>query len=361
MKEYKPRLIVALASSLLSLAAQGKDAVCYRLTQLSSGTEENFFVAGMNDKGEVVGGRDFRAFLWRDGQFADLPPPLDGELSGADGINDHSDIVGGYVDEQFQSHAVFLRRNGKVTEIPALPGGQTPALLDINNRREILGGSFSSASGFQHFIWQRGQVTLLERLPNDEIRLAATINDRGAAVGSGGQSGFGFAVLWERDGSVMQLSRPEGAPAALGIDINNRRQVLANGFFTITPPSAPPRRIQPYIWDEGETTVLGFPYPNYNNGGATAMNNRGLVVGQTFDSRSSFTSAVATLWRRGQPLDLNTLICADDPLQPHVRLRIAWEVNDRGEIVAQGTDARQPNIGPHYFLTPDPQSRGTAR
>jgi uncharacterized membrane protein len=334
---------IALLLSLLSLAAHGKNSPCYGLTRINQGDEENFFVSDMNDRGEVVGGSAFRAFLWRDGQFVDLPPPFDGSFPGIASlaaINDRSDVLGAYEDEQFQTHVVVLVR-GKIIEVRG-PGDITSfAPLDMNNRREVL------ATGGEHFIWERGEATPLERVPNDTVRLAIAINDRGRATGSGGSTGASFAVLWERDGSVMQLSRPEGADAAIAEDINNRGQVVADAFFG----NVFPRSRRPYIWDEGEITVLGFPYPNYTDGGAFTMNNRGFVVGQTFD-RNDLMTAVATLWRRGQALDLNALICADDPLKPFVRLSLAQEINNRGEIVAIGTHAREPERSPHYFLTP---------
>jgi hypothetical protein len=339
---------IALFSSLLSFAAHGANGACYRLTRINQGDEENFFVADMNDKGEVVGGSEFRAFLWRDGHFVDLPPPFDGSLPGTAAlaaINNRSDILGDYEDAQFQSHVVVLVR-AKVIEVVG-PGGVTNIdPVDMNDRREVLAGTFGGTGG-QFFIWQRGATTPLERVPNDQVGLAAAINDRGRATGSAGSIGASFAVLWERNGSVMQLPRPEGAAAAIAADINNRGQVVADAFF----PTTTPRTRLPFIWDEGAITVLGLPYSTFTDGSALAMNNRGFVVGQTFDRRDT-TSAAATLWRRGQALDLNTLICADDPLKPHVRLRLADEINKRGEIVAAGTDDREPEKGPYYFLTP---------
>jgi uncharacterized membrane protein len=345
MRGYIPCLsAIALLSSLLSLAVHGKNSACYGLTRINQGDEENFFVADMNDKGEVVGGSEFRAFLWRDGQFVDLPPPFDGSFPGIAAlaaINNRSDILGQYEDAQFQSHVVVLVK-GKVIEVRGPAGITNFSPVDMNDHREVLTVSFSP------FIWERGETILLERVPNDQVDLVIAINDRGRATGTNGSTGASFAVLWERDGSVMQLPRPEGADAAIAGDINNRGQVVADAFFRNVFPGV--RR--PYIWDEGEITVLGLPYPSDTDGAAFTMNNRGSVVGLTFDRNDLFTTGVATLWRRGNAFDLNTLICSDDTLKPFVRLRLAREINDHGEIVAVGTDAREPERSPHYFLTP---------
>jgi uncharacterized membrane protein len=334
-------LILALALSVLSIAAQGKPSSCYRLTHIGpqSADEQFFFVEGMNDKGEVVGGQAFRAFLWRDGQFVDLPAPLDHAFSFAQTINDHSDIAGTYEDAQFQSHAALLRRDGTVIELHGIPGERFIVPLDMNNHRQILGASFSAATGWQDFIWHRGQVTLLEQLPNDSIRQAAAINDHGVATGTGGVLGASFAVLWQGDGTVMPLPRPEGAPSVFAADINNRGQVLANAILR-----------RPYIWDEGEITVLGLVYPDQTHGEASDINNRGVVAGATLSIRTLFS--VATLWRHATPVDVNTLLCADDPLASHVHLSQANLINDRDQVVASGSDDRMPNTLGYYFLSP---------
>jgi uncharacterized membrane protein len=150
------RWILGLASLVLSLTAYSKANECYRVTQI---WDDSVLFVGMNNKGEVVGSRNTSersdlAFWWRDGEFVALPPPLDTSQTAAIGINDRSDIVGYYTDnEQGLFHAVFLRRNGELTEIPGLSGGIQTVAYDINNRRQILAYSITASFAFQSFIW----------------------------------------------------------------------------------------------------------------------------------------------------------------------------------------------------------------
>lgn len=84
------------------------------------------------------------------------------------------------------------------------------------------------------------------------------------------------------------------------------------------------------------------------------MNDRGFVVG--YSSSRSRGSYVATLWRDGQAVALETLICADDPSQPYLELEQALDINNRNQIVAFGTDLRIRDVG-YYFLEPSLEPR----
>ena len=59
------------------------------------------------------------------------------------------------------------------------------------------------------------------------------------------------------------------------------------------------------------------------------------------------------LWEDGVVYDINDLIAPDDPLKPYVTLIRSWLINDRGQLVVQGTDSRHPSVHqPPYLLTP---------
>ena len=93
-------------------------------------------------------------------------------------------------------------------------------------------------------------------------------------------------------------------------------------------------------------TVDGDP-----NSEAFVVNSRRQVVGATQDDNFSYVHAF--LWERGSMADLNALIV---PADLSVQLNAAVGLNERGEIVAQGT---LPSGDQHaYLLVPCDENHG---
>ena len=92
-----------------------------------------------------------------------------------------------------------------------------------------------------------------------------------------------------------------------------------------------------FLWDNGEMTLL----PGDGFSGATAISDSGEVVGYYVPSGTTFHAA---LWRDGQRYDLNSLIG-----DTTVLLKLAHDVNDAGQIVAEGMGNGGVNA---YLLTP---------
>jgi uncharacterized membrane protein len=85
---------------------------------------------------------------------------------------------------------------------------------------------------------------------------------------------------------------------------------------------------------------------------ANDINNAGRIVGETTRNYpGSSTQQFATVWDDATVADLNGLIHRDDPLRAFVSLTTATLINDRGEIVARGTDSRTVGLN-YYFLAP---------
>ena len=93
------------------------------------------------------------------------------------------------------------------------------------------------------------------------------------------------------------------------------------------------------------------PDPALSSSQPRDINNRGLVVGSSFKNLQ--VSDTRTVWGGPRGQDVNTLISRQDPHQPFVSLKVAAHINNRGQIVAQGVDSRQPegHIS-WYLLTP---------
>jgi uncharacterized membrane protein len=347
-------LITMLALFAVSFAAVARQQTAYRLTHLGTtlfehNTEDVFGVSDINNRNELVGARptpgELIAFIWRDGEFRDLNPLLNTNVADPAAINERSDIVGRYRDEQFQSRGFLLRR-GEVTQIEAVPGEISLIPLDINNRREVLIISQDAQFALRNFVWRNGQLTLLEPLPGSGT-FWRRLNDRRVIIGTANLPGTSVPVLWQ-DAAVMQIELPEGAVSGIGMDINNRDAAIGNASFPDIP-FVQSGYSAGFLWREGQTTELPSP-DGRNSNFAWDINNRGVVVGYSFRPSEE---TVAVIWpRRGDPVDLNGLIAEDDPLKPFVHLREAKLINDRGVIVANGFDSRNAYSTSTYLLTP---------
>jgi uncharacterized membrane protein len=348
-------LITMLALCAMSFAAPARQQTTYRLTHLGTTVFENdttvvFGVFGINESNELVGSRPVPggviAFIWRDGEFQDLNPLLNTNLAFAEEINERSEVIGDYWDEQQDRFRGFLLRRGEITRIEAVPGEISLLALDINNRPEVLIRSQDAQFALRGFVWRDGHLTPLEPLPGSGT-FARRLNDRGAIIGTAFLPATSVPVLWQ-DATVMQIELPEGAVSGIGMDINNHGAAIGNASFPDIP-FVQSGYSAGFLWREGQATELPSP-DGRNSNFAWDINNRGVIVGYSF--RPSEES-VAVIWpRRGDPVDLNELIAEDDPLKPFVHLREGSSINDRGVIVASGFDSRNEYSTSTYLLTP---------
>ena len=319
----------ALGLCAFSVAAQAEGV--YRLELITDG-QQSLQVTDLNDRAEVVGLRVVsdvvRGFVWRDGEIiADVGQD-------ARAINARGDVVGAALGEPLRG---YLRlRDGTLIDIAPVPNVSNIA-IDVNNHRQVIGAAASTA-----FLWERGEVTFLDPLPDEEaFAFPVVINNGGVIAGISIAGGESRAVIWV-NGTVMALTGLEGSDRQQPIDMNDRGQILVEARF--------PTRGVTLLWDEGQVSELPLVYPDQNAYTASSINNASDIVGTTFNT--NIGTSVATLWRRGTTaIDLNTLIRTDDPLQPFVTLVAALQINNTGEIVAQGIDSRSPGTIQPYLLT----------
>jgi probable HAF family extracellular repeat protein len=166
--------------------------------------------------------------------------------------------------------------------------------------------------------------------------LGGRVSD-GQAINASGQvtglsqtaAGAFHAFLW--DGTTMLDLGTLGGELGIGYDINAAGQVTGNS-------STAAGAFHAFLWD-GETlrdlgTLGAF---DLLSSGAAAINDSGQVVGF---AEIDFGVNHAFLWDGTAMHDLNALIDPTDPLQPFVTLQFGVDINDFGQILADGCDSR---------------------
>jgi probable HAF family extracellular repeat protein len=287
---------------------------------------------GINDRGEAVG-------------FAETSvPDPDGEDMCAFGTK--------------LTCRPFLWRHGHMTALPTL-GGNNGQASAINNRGQIVGisettvldtGCPPSKPGktISPVLWEKGEVRALPTVAGDPEGFVQVINDRGQAVGSSGTCTniATHAVLWEND-TAFQL--PDlGRTGSDAYAINDHGQIVG---YVQSPDGT---TIFAAIWQHGGVTSIPT-LPGDSAAFATGINNRGQVVGSTFNSTGWSHGFIS---QDGVMTDLNTLIPGDSNLF----IIAASNINERGQISGMATVMSGPDEGKiHAFLaTPVNESVGTS-
>src|ERR1700733_7025153 len=282
---------------------------------------------GINDRGEAVGlaetsvpdpdGEDIvafgtkltcRPFLWRDGHMMALPT-LGGNNGQASAINNRDQIVG-ISETTVQDSGCPASKPGKII---------SPAF------------------------WEKGEVRPLPTVARDPDGFVQGINDQGQAVGSSGTcTGIAtHAVLWEND-TAFELPNL-GHDGNDAYAINDHGQAV--GYVSTTDGST----IVASLWPNGvhgAVKNLGI-LPGDSAAFATGINNRGEVVGSTFNSVGW---SHGFLWRDNVMTDLNTLI----PRDCNLFIIAASNINERGQISGMATVMSGPDEGKVHaiLLTP---------
>jgi probable HAF family extracellular repeat protein len=304
--------------------------------------------------------------------------------------NTHTDPLLG---TPFQIRGTFWGHDRIITDIGALPGTYFAFPIAINNRGEVVGQGLNTipdaysiyGQGYQAraFYWKNGIMQDLGTLGTGTDAVAGLINERGQVVGvsytntsqSDFCANFGYPLttgsfIWDHKNGMSDIGGL-GGTCTLASDLNNRSQVV--GISALTADSV----MHPFVWDAatGMTDLMGAS--NGFTGFAHAINERGQIVGVACDAVTCY----AALWRKsggkwqetdlgifavgdcpnatsvnasaqvvgtdycnglpflsedGAPIvDLNTLVPPNSGLQ----LNEAGQINDRGEIAINATDA----------------------
>jgi len=116
--------------------------------------------AGINSSGAIVGqytapSGDNHGFLYEKGRFTDITPD---KLSGASGINDKGDIVGGYAHCQLCQQHGFLWNGHKYKRLD-VPGAQWTGAGSINNQGVITIIAPDDSNFYHSYLYRQGKYT----------------------------------------------------------------------------------------------------------------------------------------------------------------------------------------------------------
>jgi probable HAF family extracellular repeat protein len=186
---------------------------------------------------------------------------------------------------------------------------------DINNKGQVVGGSSGGA-----FLYSDGITTII----NSNNAIAYGINDKGQVVGYSGTPNTAFLY---NNGITNDLGTLPPYDSSAASAINNKGQVVGNLSFSAFPPIYDTSAFL-YSKRTGMTN-LGRLLPTDIFSVAADINNKGQVVGYsgTFSGFRAFVSS-----DDGMLQDLNNLI----PLGSGFTLDSAYAINDKGEIVGIG-------------------------
>jgi probable HAF family extracellular repeat protein len=336
------------------------------------------------------------AVVWHGGSTKDISAPgLGGVNSAAFGVNIWEQVVGeaengkldpnsedycGFKALGFSSQASsclpFVWQNGVMSALPTLRdkydhSGNNGQAWQINTFGVAVGSAentipdstcpgLPSSPQFYEFkpvVWYKPSFSakpVVEQLPTitgDPDGVAVAINDRGQAVGGSGSCGpFNaitltnlvplHAVLWQ-DRKPVDLGNLGGDGHFGGIyatGLNNVRQVV--GVSDITGDVS----FHGFLWQDGHMSDLE-PLPGDSYSYATAISDKGIVVGLSLDANFNLRAA---FWQNGNITNLNDLVPADTPLF----LQTACSINELGQIIGIALTKGTTSDYHAYLATP---------
>jgi probable HAF family extracellular repeat protein len=318
----------------------------YSVTDLGAPDLGFTYGRGVNNRGQVIGvvwGPASVGLIYS-GRKAMVLRPLPGQdASDVNAIND-SGVVAGNSNVRILVGVKQTRAciwvGGKARDLGMLPGDNMSDASAINASGVVVGSSgYFDMNDPQKMrsrpvMWVNGKIQMLGGIVGDVSDVQA-INKSGAILGNRNMGKPGSSAFIYRGGKAVDLPKPARGRSYLAA-LNDKEQAVGEGDVKNLVSHA-------LLWSGGKLIDLGA-LPGDKDSSATAINNRGEVVGYSGHS-GDVKKEHAFLWRNGHMYNLNEFI----PRSSGWVLQMATSINERGQIVGHGT--RRGRNGA-FLLTP---------
>lgn len=325
----------------------------------------NGLIAGYSETGQIdplLGVPAIDAVFWKDGQITDLGTIEGGYESAAFAVNNHNQVVGGFLNtitDPFSPFGFQLRafrwKDGLMKDLGTLGGPEATAYF-VNERGQIAGTSFLNSTANpvtglptqDPFLWDKGSMIDLGTL-GGTYGIPNYLDKHGRVIGQSNTAGdlSHHPFLWTKSNGMQDLGTLGGSNGQANW-MNDVGEIV--GFATSQGDQA----FFAFLWRDGNLTNLGA-LPGEACSGALGINSKSQVVGVSAEA-CTFTAAErhAFLWEKGQMIDLNRFL---PPVADLQRLTDAYSINDQGEIVGLGIPPGCDDefvCGHVFVLTPCP-------
>lgn len=290
------------------------------MKELGSMGYERSEAASINDKGQIVGrvyDRKYggevvgHGFIWQDGRMTGLGK-LDGHPAIPHAVNNRDQVVGS-LDENRDDSLGFIRENGKTRRFDAVGGKYLLPVGISDNGHVIANLALHVSDGLisRSYIVRNGGHTELTVSGAESVSVRA-INNRGEVVGAAGGPWFriGKAFLWRNGKSLLLGSLRGDRGGATPWDISNDGVVVGSSEVSGRPPSYAGYEsrvtryfVEAFIWEKGEIRNLNDLIPAHSGWYlclATAINDRGQIVGNGLRGRESHAFLLTPIHRVGR-------------------------------------------------------------
>jgi probable HAF family extracellular repeat protein len=262
-----------------------------------------------------------------------LPPGVASGYSIPYGINNDGlvigDVVFGLPDGSSASRSFRWSEESGMALLEALPGGSHGANA-INETGQVAGVSGTTSIPSQRVArWSAtGEIEDLGVPAENIFGFGRDINNDGDIAVSAVDSFHRLSAYLYTDELGYRNLGNLGSEQAQAWGINDFGQVVGSSALPAVPGT--PANVHAFVWSEvaGMDDLGVLPGGTYSH--ANAINNAGLIVGQ---SEVSPSTSHAFLYRHGTMFDLNSLIDASEEWT----LSIAWDISNTGLIVGWGT------------------------
>lgn len=332
-------MLLAAAAAAAAVAIADRPAVgapMYQTTNLGT-----TWAAGLTASGQVVQSSNPTVYNPY-GPDAGRKLPL--AMDQASGVSPNGRVVGTDATQGRIPSLADANRPGAAPVASPQSGDGTAYGSAVNDRGQVTGmlstADFVNRTTINHaFLSGDGAVSDLGTL-GGASSWGRAINASGEVVGEAQvASGLGHAFLYSH-GTMTDLGVQPGYASSSAVGINDAGAVIGRSQ---TAPGEQPFLMSSFVFKNGSMIDLGKLTADADATVANAINNAGAVVGGSWQGASES----AFLWKDGVMTDLNTLI----PSSSDFHLREALYINDAGQIVARGRDARGAELT--YLLTPE--------